>query len=148
MLAQKVRKKSVQVYLFCPKSCSKLKHEEMLFHTDVSDEDDRVNSLDPSWTSMTCNNHELPTLLFKTNNGITMTNDFSSILNNPLYFDKLFDRKNICLECSFTYTDVSIRCELNQEYEITQTIDKQKDLQQDNDNDSIRYQLTQFNDNK
>ena len=97
---------------------------------------------------MTCNNHELPTLLYKTNNGITMTNDFSSILNNPLYFDKLFDRKNICLECSFTYTDVSIRCELNQEYEITQTIDKQKDLQQDNDNDSIRYQLTQFNDNK
>ena len=43
---------------------------------------------------------------------------------------------------------MSIRCEQNQEYEITQTIDKQKDLQQDNDNDSICYQLTQSNDDK
>ena len=43
MLAQKVNKKSVQVYLFYPKSYNKLKHEEMLFR-DVSDEDDRVNS--------------------------------------------------------------------------------------------------------
>ena len=66
----------MQVYLFYPKTCSKLKHEEMLFDTDVSDEDDRVNSLDASSTSMTCNNHELPTPLFKTNAGITMTNDF------------------------------------------------------------------------
>ena len=48
MLGQKVREKLVQVYLFCLKSCSKLKHEEMLFHADVSDEDDRINSLDAS----------------------------------------------------------------------------------------------------
>ena len=30
MLTQKVEKKSVQVYLFYPKSYNKLKHEEML----------------------------------------------------------------------------------------------------------------------
>ena len=48
MLAQKVRNKSVQVYLFYPKSHNKLKHQEMLFHADVSDEDDRVNSVDVS----------------------------------------------------------------------------------------------------
>ena len=69
-------------------------------------------------------------------------------MNNPLYFDKLFDGKNICLECSFTDTDVCIRCEQNQEYEITQATDKRNDLQQDNDNDSMRYQLTQSNDDK
>ena len=145
MLAQKVRKKSVEVYLFYPKSYSKLKHEEMLFHADVSNEDDRVNSLDASSTSVTCNNHELLTLLFNTNTGITMTNNFSSILNNPLYFDKSFDSKNICLECNFTYTDVCIRCEQSRELEIAQTKDKQKHLQQDNDNDNIRYQLTESN---
>ena len=46
MLAQKVKKKSVQVYLFYPQSYNKLKREEMLFHADASDEDDRVNSPD------------------------------------------------------------------------------------------------------
>ena len=61
MLAQKVKKKSVQVYLFYHKSCNKLKHEEILFHADVSDEDDRVNTQGTSSTSVTCNNHELLT---------------------------------------------------------------------------------------
>ena len=55
MLAQKVKKKSVQVYSFYPKSYNKPKHEEMLFHADVSDEDDRANSQDASTTSITCN---------------------------------------------------------------------------------------------
>ena len=145
MLAQKVRKKSAQVYLFYPKSYNKLKHEEMLLYADVSDEDDRVNSLDASSTSMTCNNNALLTPLFNTNTDITMTNDFSIILNNPLYFDESFDRKNIFLECNCTYTDVCIRCEKNREFEIARTIDKEKDLQQCNDNDSIRYQLIESN---
>ena len=118
MLAQNVKKKSVQVYLFYPKSYNKLKHEEMLFHADVSDEDDRVNSQDTPSTSMTCNKHELVTTLFNTNTDIAMTNDFSSILNNSLYFEESFDRKNAFLECSCTYTDVGIRCEQNQEFEI------------------------------
>ena len=117
----------------------------MLFHTDVSDDDDRINSQDASSTSMTCNSHELLTPLFNTNTDITMTNDFSSILSNSLYFEESSDRKNICLECSCTYTDVCIRCEQNRELEIAQTIDKQKDLQQDNDNDSISYQLAESN---
>ena len=118
MLAQKVRKKSAQVYLFYPKSYNKLKHEEMLLYADASDEDDRVNSLDASSTSMTCNNNELLTSLFNTNTDITMANDFSIILNNPLYFDESFDRKNIFLECNCSYTDVCIRCEKNREFEI------------------------------
>ena len=145
MLAQNVKKKSMEVYLFYPKSYNKLKHEEMLFHADVSDEDDRGNSQDTSSTSMTCNNHELLTPLFNTKTDITMTNDFSSILNNSLCFEESFDRKNICLECSCTYTDVCIRCEQNREFEIAQAIDKQKDFQQDNDNDSIGYQLAESN---
>ena len=66
MLAQKVQKKSVQVYLFYPKSYNKLKYEEMLFHADISDEDDSVNSQDASSTLMFCNNHELLTPLFNT----------------------------------------------------------------------------------
>ena len=37
-------KKSAQVYLCYPKPYNKLKHEEMLFHADISDEDDRANS--------------------------------------------------------------------------------------------------------
>ena len=105
MLAQKVKKKSVVVYLFYSKSYNKLKHEEILFHADVSDERDRANSQDTSSASMTCNNHEPLTPLFNTNTDITMMNDFSSILNNSLYFEESFDRKNICLECSCTYTD-------------------------------------------
>ena len=141
-IAQKVEKKSVRFYLIYPKSHSKLEHEEMLFHADVSDEDDRVNSQDASSTSMTCNNRDLLTPLFNTNTDIKMTNDFSSILNNPLYSDESFDRKNICLECNCICTDVCIRCEQNGEFEIAQTIDKQKNLQQDNDNDSISYRLT------
>ena len=76
-----------QVYLCYPKSYNKLKHEEVLFHEDNSDEDDSVNSPDTSSTSMTCNNHEPLTALFNTNTGIGRTNDFSSILNNSLYFD-------------------------------------------------------------
>ena len=117
----------------------------MLFHADVSDDDDRINSQDASSTSMTCNNHELLAHLFNTNTDITMTNDFSSILNNSLNFEESFDRKNICLECSCTYTDVCIRCEQNRELEIAKTIDKRKDLQQDNDNNSISYQLAESN---
>ena len=78
MLAQKIKKKSVQVYLFYPKSYNKLKCEEMLFHADVTDEDDRVNSQDASSTSVACNNHELLTPLFSTNIDIAMANDFSS----------------------------------------------------------------------
>ena len=113
MLAQKGKKKSVQVCLFYPKSYNKVKHEEMWFHADVSDEDNRVNSQDTSSNLMTYNNHELLTSLFNTNTDITMTNDFSSILNNSLYFQESFDRKSICLECSCTYTDVCIRCEQN-----------------------------------
>ena len=118
MISKKVRKISVQVYLFYPKSDNKLKREEMLFHADVSDEDDRVNSLDASSASVTCNNHELLTPLFNTNTDITMTNDFSSVLNSPLYFDESFDRKNICLECNCTYTDLRIRCEQKREFQI------------------------------
>ena len=95
MLAQKVKKKPVQVYLFYSKSYNKLKQEELLFNADVSDEDDRVNSLDAFSTSMTCNNHELLTPLFNTNTDMTMMNSFSSVLNNPLYFDESFDRKNV-----------------------------------------------------
>ena len=106
MLAQKVKKKSVQVYLFYPKSYNKLKHEEMLFYADVSDKDDRVNCQGTSSASMTCNNHELLAPLFNRNTDITLANDFSSILNNSLYFEESFDGKNICLECSCTYTDV------------------------------------------
>ena len=49
----------------------------MLFHADISDEDDSVNSPDTSSTLMTCNNHEPLTPIFKTNTGIAMTNDFS-----------------------------------------------------------------------
>ena len=94
---------------------------------------------------MTYNNHELLTSLFNTNTDIAMTNDFSSILNNSLYFEESFDRKNICSESSCTYTDVCIRCEQNWEFEMAQTIDKQKDLQQDNDNDSIGDQLVKSN---
>ena len=115
------------------------------FYGDASDEDDRGNSLNASLTSMTCNDHEVLIPLFNTNTDITMTNDFSSILNNPLYFDESFDRKNICLVCNCTYTDVCIWCEQNREFQIAHTIDKQKNLQQDNDNDSIRYQLTESN---
>ena len=145
MISKKVRKISVQVYLFYPKSDNKLKREEMLFHADVSDEDDRVNSLDASSTSVTCNNHELLTPLFNTNTDITMANDFSSVLNSPLYFDESFDRKNICLECNCTYTDLCIRCEQKREFQITKTIKKQKGLQQGNNNDRIRYLLTESN---
>ena len=76
MLAEKVGKTSVQVYLFYPKSYNKLKQEEMLYHADVSDEDDRVNSIDASSTSMTCNNHERLTPLFNISTDITMTNIF------------------------------------------------------------------------
>ena len=114
MLAQKV------------KSYNKLKHEEMLLHADVSDEDDRVNSQGTSSASMTRNNHELLTPLFNTNTDITLTNDFSSILNNSLHFEESFDRKNVCLECSCTYTDVCVRCEQYREFKIAQTIDKKR----------------------
>ena len=76
MLAEKVGKTSVQVYLFYPKSYNKLKQEEMLYHADVSDEDDRVNSIDASSTSMTCNKHERLTPLFNISTDITMTNIF------------------------------------------------------------------------
>ena len=145
MLAQKVKKKSVEVYLFYSKLYNKLKHEEILFHADVSDEHDRANSQDTSSASMTCNNHEPLTPLFNTNTDIAMMNDFSSILNNSLYFEESFDRKNICLECSCTYTDVCIRCERIRESEIAQTIDKQKDFQQDNVNDRISYRLAESN---
>ena len=110
MLAEKVGKTSVQVYLFYPKSYNKLEQEEMLYHADVNDEDDRVNSIDASSTSVTCNNHERLTPLFNINTDITMTNHFPSTLNNPFeYFDKSFDRKSICLEGKCTYTDVCIR---------------------------------------
>ena len=105
----------------------------MLLYADVSDEDDRVNSQDASSTSVTCNNHELPTPLFNTNTDIALQNGFSSILNSPLYFDESFDRKNTWSECSCTCINVCIRCEQNREFEIAQTIDKQKDLQQGND---------------
>ena len=44
---------------------------------------------------------------------------------------------------SRTYTDVCIGCEQNREFEIVQTIDTQKDLQQDNGNDSISYQIAE-----
>ena len=53
----------------------------MLFHADLSDQDERVNFQDASSTSMSCNNHELLTLLFNTNTDTAMRNDFSSILN-------------------------------------------------------------------
>ena len=53
------------------------KHKEMLFHADISDEDDSVNSPDTISTLMICNNHEPLTPIFKTNTGIAMTNDFS-----------------------------------------------------------------------
>ena len=48
---------------------------------------------------------------------------------------------NTCSECSCTDTDVCIKCEQNQEFEIAQKVDERKDLQKDNNNDSISYQL-------
>ena len=44
-----------------------------------------------------------------------------------------------------TNCDVCIRCERIREFEIAQTIDKEKDFQQDNDNDSISYRLAESN---
>ena len=38
-----------------------------------------------------------------------------------------------------------IKCDQNREFEIAQAIEKQKDMQQDNDNDSISSQLAESN---
>ena len=53
--------------------------------------------------------------------------------------------KTFFLKCTCRYTDVCIRREQNREFKIAQTTDKQKDLQQDIDKDSISYQLNQSN---
>ena len=52
--AESQEKVSASLFILS-KSYNKLKHEEMLFHADVSDEDDRANSQDASTTSITCN---------------------------------------------------------------------------------------------
>ena len=38
-----------------------------------------------------------------------------------------------------------IKCDQNREFEIAQAIEKQKDMQQDNDNNSISSQLAESN---